>query len=333
MQLFRPTEAKRRSGDRSGVDSYTPRQPRRPAPAPRYPAGQAPLAVRRAGRTGRGRWAVAGSTILLLVATSCSSQLTPPATPTPASSPAGACPIKPADSNTGAEANLSKSSTTVLEDGATLENVQVPSLTIQGDRVTVRNVAVLGKILVKGDDAMIDRVSSQSIAISSASGTTIQYANISKSEEDAIHITSDDGSLVKNVVLRYNFIHSPNVPKAAHHDGTQVRGVQGLTVSCSTYDAGPYRPPYNAAIYLEKANGGDTDVSIENNWMYGYGFSVMIDATNTRIVGNHVGGDIHWGTCLVGQDLDPGSIEVRDNVNDTTRAPDAMCHSPKARSG
>jgi hypothetical protein len=211
-----------------------------------------------------------------------------------------------------------------LKDGQTLENVRVEGLEIRGKGVTIRNVEAT-YILVTGDDALIDHVSATGIAISSASGTTVQYANISKGDGDGIHVTSDRGRLVKNVVLKYNFIHSPRVPDNAHYDGTQVRGVDGLAVSCSTYDPGGYLDTFNAAIYLEHANGGDTNVSIEHNWLYGFGFSVMVDASHTRIIGNRVGGDIHWGTCYLGDSTSLSSLEIRENVNDKTDKAEPMC--------
>ena len=241
------------------------------------------------------------------------------------------CDVKPGKSNTGPSGALQDSPTTVLESGQTLENARVASLEIRGKGVTVRNVEVTDAILITGDDATLDHVSTSGIAISSASGATVQYVNVGNSAEDGIHVTSDRGRLVKNVLLKYNYIHTPQVPNDAHYDGTQVRGVDGLVVFCSTYDPGAYRPQYNAAVYLEDANGGDTNVSVEKNWLYGFGFSVMVDANKTRIVGNRVGGDIHWGTCSVGRSADQATLEVSDNVKDDTNAADPMCSAPTAQ--
>jgi hypothetical protein len=239
--------------------------------------------------------------------------------------------MKPSASNTGPTGQLKDSSTTVLNNGQKLENVRVKGLEIRGKNVTVRNVEVAEDIFITGNNAMLDHVSATGIAVSSATGATVQYSNIAKSPEDGIHITSDRGSMVKNVVLSHNFIHSPKVPESAHYDGTQVRGVRGLVISCSTYDPGRYRNPYNAAIYLEDANGGDTNVSIENNWLYGFGFSVMIDAPETEIIGNRLGGDIHWGTCYLADSVKFSSLKVRDNINDETREPEPMCSKASKR--
>lgn len=294
-------------------------------------------------------------TVLLCIATvaamtalgtaSCSEQPTPePATqktvttqtPAPKASdtqsvPNNSCETKPSASNTGSTGHLENSSITVANNGQKLENVRVKELEVRGKNVILRNVEVTGSILITGNNAMLDHVSTTGIGISSASGAMVQYSNIAKSEEDGIHITSDRGSMVKDVILSHNFIHSPKVPESAHYDGTQVRGVKGLTISCSTYDPGKYRSPYNAAIYVEDANGGNTKVSIENNWLYGFGFSVMIDSPRTQIVGNRVGGDIHWGTCDLGDSVSVSSLKIRDNIDDETQEPEPMCSEASKR--
>jgi hypothetical protein len=254
----------------------------------------------------------------------------PKASTTP-SVPIDSCETKPSASNTGPNGRLRDDSTTVLKNGQTLENARVKGLEIRGKDVTVRNVEVQGSVFITGDTATLDHVSADGIAISSASGTQVQFSNIAKSPEDGIHITSDRGRMVRSVVLSHNFIHTPKVPNSAHYDGTQVRGVRGLIISCSTYDPGKYRNPYNAAVYLEDANGGNTKVSIENNWLYGFGFSVMIDSSKTRIVGNRIGGDIHWGTCDLGDSVSVSSLKIRDNINDETQEPEPMCSEASKR--
>jgi hypothetical protein len=262
--------------------------------------------------------------------TTRSAKATPEASNTQ-SVPSDRCELKPSASNTGSTGPLKNSSTTVLNNGQTLENVRVKELEIRGKDVTVRNVEATGYILVTGDDALIDHVSTPGIGISSASGITVQYTNIGNGDGDGIHVTSDGGRLIRNVVLKYNFIHSPKVPDDAHYDGTQVRGVKGLVISCSMYDPGKYRDPYNAAIYLEDANGGNTKVSIEHNWLYGFGFSVMIDSPKTRIIGNRIGGDVHWGTCDLGDSVSVSSLKIRDNINDQTHKHESMCSEASKR--
>ncbi|QIM21709.1 hypothetical protein G7075_12190 [Phycicoccus sp. HDW14] len=171
-------------------------------------------------------------------------------------------------------------------------------LTISGSNVTVQNVRVSGGILVQGSNVTIDHVTAQNVSISSASHVTVRYSDLGGGTEDAIHVTSDRGSMVRDVELRSNYLHDPRPSSDAHYDGTQVRGVDGLTIACSVYDGGPYRSQLNAAIYLEDANGGNSNVTIERNWLLGYGFPIFIDpSSNTTVTGNRLGGDIHWDTC------------------------------------
>jgi hypothetical protein len=58
----------------------------------------------------------------------------------------------------------------------------------------------------------------------------------------------------------------------------------------------------------------------------------MLDSNNIRIVGNRVGGDIHWGTCAVGPMTDVSLLDIRDNFNEKTNSADPMCDAPEAQS-
>jgi hypothetical protein len=188
---------------------------------------------------------------------------------------------------------------TTVTSGKTLKNVSVQNLEVVGSDVTIRNVSVAGLILVRGDRVKIRRVTAQGIGISSASDVSVTRSRITSSPDDGIHITSDDGSMVRNVRLRYNLVHQPQTPSDNHYDGTQVRGVDGLSILCSTYRAGRYHENFNAAIFLEHANGGTSNVEVRNNWLFGSAFSVMVDSNSATFTGNKIGGDIHWGPCLL----------------------------------
>lgn len=225
------------------------------------------------------------------------------------------CAIKPNARNTGARGHRTTRSVTQLGSGRTLKNANVSSLTIMGDNVTVRNVAVAGNIFVSGgsNNVRIIRVTTQGVGISSSSNVVVRRANIGYSTGDAIHVTSDAGSQVRNVRLRYNFIHHPRVTDGSHYDGTQVRGVDDMLIECSTYRAGTYRGGYNAAIYLENANGGDSHVKVHHNWLIGNAFSVMVDAVSASFTGNRIGNP-HWGPCYLGTSAGSGGFHSAGNV-------------------
>lgn len=215
------------------------------------------------------------------------------------SSASSPCKFRPSKSNTGARGELKQSGVTTVASGKTLEDVSVQNLEVVGSDVTIRNVRVAGTILVRGDRVKIRRVTAQSVGISSASDVSVTRSHIGSSPDDGIHITSDDGTLVRNVTLRYNLVDKPQTPSDNHYDGTQVRGVDGLSILCSTYRAGRYHENFNAAVFLEHANGGTSNVEVRDNWLYGFAFSVMVDSNSATVTGNKIGGDIKWGPCLL----------------------------------
>lgn len=246
----------------------------------------------------------------------------------PVSTASGAtsgCAFKPSSANTGAGGARTNSGVTTLGDGQSLSNVNTASLVISGNNVTLRNVKVNGRVLVRGSHVLIDHVTAENISVSSASNVTVQYANIGYGSGDGLDVTSDRGTMVRNVVLAYNYVHDPRVPDTAHYDGIQVRGVDGLAITCSVFDAGPYQPMYNAGIYLEDANGGDSNITVARNWVYGFGFSVMMDAVNTTLDSNRIGGDIHWGPCRLGERTGNTGLSSTGNVWDPTGASLALC--------
>ena len=57
----------------------------------------------------------------------------------------------------------------------------------------------------------------------------------------------------------------------------------------------------------------------------------MIDSPRTRIIKNRIGGDIHWGTCDLGDSVSVSSLKIRDNINDETAEPEPMCSEASKR--
>ncbi len=211
----------------------------------------------------------------------------------------------------------------MLNDNAVLTNADVASLEVVGNNVTVSNVRVDGNVLVSGSHVTLDHVTAKGIAVSSASDVTIRYANIGFSGDDALHITSDSGSFVRDIRVEHNYIHDPRAPSSAHYDGTQIRGAANVSITCNTYDAGPYQDTFNAAIYLENANGGVSGVTVANNWLLGFAWTFMVSATGTVLTGNVIGGDIHWGTCYLA--ASSGPVSVSGNVEAGSGQPLSPC--------
>jgi hypothetical protein len=251
------------------------------------------------------------------------------ATVDPAAAVPPACDFRPAPDNTGPQSEVTSSPVTVLGEGESLENASVTSLRIEGSDVTVRDVHVNGEVLVTGDRVTLERVSAGGIAISSATNVRVERSDIGRGPADGIHVTSDGPDLVRKVVLSHNLVREPRAGPDAHYDGTQVRGVRGLLIECSVYDAGDYQDTYNAAIYVENANGGARGVRIEHNWLLGSAWSLMIGTPGISLVGNRVGGDIKWGTCYLGDVVEGGAPVEEDNVLlDTGEVVDLCAEEP-----
>lgn len=239
------------------------------------------------------------------------------------------CDSKPSDFTSGAKGRLRASKITKLRQGESLNDATVDHLAISGDDVTVHNVSVRGSISITGSRVLVDHVTTKGVSISGGAHVTVQHSNIGFGSGDGIHVTSDRGTMVRNVVLAYNYVHDPRVGKDAHYDGIQVRGVDGLSITCSVFDAGPYQKVYNAGVYLEDANGGDSNITVARNWLYGFGFSIMMDAQNVTLASNHVGGDIHWGTCRLGKRTGNPGLRSSGNIDERSGQSLALCHENK----
>lgn len=224
---------------------------------------------------------------------------TPTSSPT-ASAPAGSC-VKPSAANTGVP-----SGTSLVDDGRSEisdSNVTLsgrrftaPVVYVTGSGVKIVNSQFTGSVVVRqASNVVLSHSGALSAAVSGSQGVTLEYLNLGGAS-DAIHITSDTGQ-VSGVTLRNNYIHNPQPPADAHYDGTQVRGIKGLSITCSTYELGPWQTTYNAGIYLENAQGGDDDIVIDHNWIDGGGFAISVDATNLRVTSNRFGRAYHWGVC------------------------------------
>lgn len=278
------------------------------------------LTARPATRRPVRRAVVAGALVMVLIAVGLTVWLVSRGGPEPSAATSrwgfalAPCERPPDAGDVGPGPGRAPSGVTSLRSGATLENADVRELRIEGSDVTVRNVAVAGRVLVSGDNVTLSRISAQGLSVSSARRVRLTESRITGSTEDAVHITSDRGRTAGQIMLDHNYIAEPRVGDTAHFDGTQIRGADGIVITCSTYDAGEYRKGYNAAIYLEDANGGTRDVVIADNHLRGFGFSVMLAARDLAITGNSADGDVRWGPCMIGDGFSLADVRQRENT-------------------
>jgi hypothetical protein len=155
-------------------------------------------------------------------------------------------------------------------------------------------VRVTGHAIFRGDNLVIESSEFGALSLSGTDTVRIDGVDVfGHTGSDGIHITSDSGQ-VRDVVIANSRIHSPKVTSNSHYDGMQVRGVDGLTLDNVVVDLGVYQPQYNAALFLQDANGGNQGVTIVNSRFHGGGYVFYSFAKDVRIRGT-VFGDAAFG--------------------------------------
>ncbi len=182
------------------------------------------------------------------------------------------------------------------EDGLVLDGVHIEGdLTLTGANQVLRGSRVEGHVAVRGTGQVVEDSELGSLAVSGATSFTVRRTEVfGERGKDGIHVTSGT-SPTSDVVIEQCWIHSPQVKADSHYDGIQVRGVTGLTLRSTTIDLGPWRPEFNAAVFLEDANGGNSHVLVEGNVVNGGGYSLYVEGTDVALVGNRFGPDSRWG--------------------------------------
>ena len=163
-----------------------------------------------------------------------------------------------------------------------------------GDRLTLRNVRVTGNAAFRGDNIVVEDSELGALTLSGTAGVQVRRVEISGTPgHDGIHVTSDTGR-ASDVLIEDTWVHSPAVTATSHYDGIQVRGVDRLTLRRVSMDLGPWQRQYNAAVFLEAANGGNRDVTLEGSRFIGGGYTLYSFASRVSVRGTVFGGG-RWG--------------------------------------
>ncbi|HET9411303.1 MAG TPA: right-handed parallel beta-helix repeat-containing protein [Candidatus Saccharimonadales bacterium] len=192
--------------------------------------------------------------------------------------------------------------------------------------MTIRNSKFASGILFNGDNVRLENNDIvDGISLSGTATAVIDRNEIRDYGADGMHITSDSGQ-VSNVTVTNNFIRSPIPEPGAHADGVQVRGVNGLTFTNNAIDMGVWKQvagqdALNAAIFLEDANGGNSNITLNGNYLNGGGYILRIGVgPNQQYINNRFGPDGRYG--VVHNIAKPGNITVNSgNVMDLTNQP------------
>lgn len=184
----------------------------------------------------------------------------------------------------------------VEDDDLVLDGVHVAGdLELTGVGQVLRNSRVDGHVLVRGEDVTIEDSEVGALSVASATGVVVRRVEVfGLLGYDGIHVTSDGEVRTSDVLIEGCWVHSPQVAPGSHYDAVQVRGVDGLTIRRSTLDLGDWVPQHNAAVFLEDANGGNTDVLVEENLLNGGGYTMYLMGTGVRVVDNRFGPDLNW---------------------------------------
>lgn len=181
-----------------------------------------------------------------------------------------------------------------------------------GSNITVRNSYIRSGILFTGDNITIERNTIEGGAsLSGTTGVNMTRNNIKKFAGDGLHITADSGA-VSGVSVTNNYINTPTPQCGDHTDGIQVRGTTGLTIRGNTVNLGTWFQvcglnTLNAAVFLEDDNGGNSNVTIDKNYLNGGGFLLQLNTgSNLKITSNAFGADREFG--YVQDDTNPGDI-------------------------
>ena len=222
----------------------------------------------------------------------------PPASPTPEDT-TPAPPVTAGPDTTGVPAGVTLVATeagTFDEDGLVLEGVHIQGdVVLTGANQVVRNSRVEGHVAFRGTGQVLEDSEIGSLAVSGATQFRASRVEIfGERGEDGIHVTSGRNP-TSDIVIEDSWVHSPQVDPDSHYDGIQVRGVERLTLRGNTFDLGPWAPEFNAAVFLEDANGGNRDVVVERNLINGGGYSVYVEGENVSIVDNLFGRGSRWG--------------------------------------
>lgn len=239
---------------------------------------------------------------------------TPTQAPSPTDVPTDAASVVAGPDTTGVPDGVGLTEAdpgTYDEDGLVLDGVHIDGdLLLTGDNQVLRNSRVEGHVAVRGTGQVVEDSELGSLAVSGATSFTARRTEIfGERGEDGIHVTSGRNP-TSDVVIEQCWIHSPKVDADSHYDGVQVRGVTGLTLRGNTIDLGAWKPEYNAAVFLEDANGGNSDVLVEDNVVNGGGYSLYLEGSDVSLVGNRFGRDSKWG--LVYPDHD--AFSATDNA-------------------
>jgi hypothetical protein len=203
----------------------------------------------------------------------------PPVPPDPVPEPPKPEPAgKPTKESTGPRtANLKPLASTKITQPGVYENFTSGSVTVAASNVTLRN-------------CIIKTSSSYGVKIDgNQSGILIEHCDISGMDSAAvygggftarwnyIHNSGADGfKPTKNAVIESNYLTELGYKPEAHADGIQMESGSNVVIRGNNF-AMAKQPGFknSHAIIVQSANGPVSNITVENNWINGGGFSIQ----------------------------------------------------------
>lgn len=233
----------------------------------------------------------------------------PPVTTTTTTPPAVDGPPANADNTGPRVASFQSATGSVFTNTGTAANPLVISgrsfsgfVEVSASHVVIRDSKFLGGLGIASNDNVTVEHSEvrNGFYLASSWNTTVRNTEVYGSG-DLLHVTSDRaGRMVKNAMFDTVWTHSDAIASQLpdHVDGLQIRGVQGLTVKDSFLDLKVFQDSDNAAFFTQTANGGHSNIRLQNSWFGGGGISMRYEGTTSgyfEITGCSVTKDWHWG--------------------------------------
>lgn len=211
------------------------------------------------------------------------------------------------------------SETNIRTNGAVIENFTATSqVTIDASNVTLRNfkintsdnyaIRVTGGSNIIIEDGELTGMRESGIM---GSGFTMRRMHIHNAGADAIKVDND-------AIIEDSYIHSLGSASGSHADGVQMTQGKNIIVRRNNFDMPHDEPGYNnSQVFMIKTDFNKIDnLTIEDNWINGGGYSVQVRQTSTygaptnvHIRNNRFGTEYQYGPWLV-----DGSPEMCANV-------------------
>lgn len=232
-------------------------------------------------------------------------------------------------------------------EGGTIENVYLEGqIRVRASNVTIRNCYVVANFEnqagiwgFEGDNLVVENctVVGANMDLPAAAGVvgyqTCRRCNISNTA-DGLKGGSDPGELTEyNYIhnLRLGFTGTPHEPGVnnTHADGIQWQGADGAIVRYNRIhgpyydDGGPDQPAgvtddsVNGGIFMKTDSGDITNVTVEGNEVYGFGYNLYWYATAGRIVTGEIT-DNRLGRGTTDGYARFGPIQLFENTGDIT---------------